>query len=68
MDVRIRGTPEECARFVEMVRRTVPAEYIKTISKYYPDTRKCSYSTEGRVYLSFRETFTGLALKEGAKE
>lgn len=65
MDIRIRGTREECAKFVEMVKRTVPSCYIKNISGYYPDTRKCAYSTEGRVYLSFRDTFTGLVLPEG---
>lgn len=66
MEIRIRGTREECDAFVRMVRKTVPAACIKTISGFYPDTRKCAFSTEGRVYLSFRESFAGnLQITEG---
>lgn len=63
MEIRIRGTREECANFVAMVRKNVPEEYIKTISGFYPDTRKCAFSTEGRVYLQFRESYGALRIK-----
>lgn len=65
MEIRIRGSREECAAFVEMVRRTVPEPYIKSISGFYPDTRKCTYSNEGRVYLSFRDGIAQLRIKGG---
>lgn len=70
MDMRIRGTRAECAAFIKIVRESVPEEYIRSISKFYPDTRKCSYSNEGRVYISFRETIAqiddGRLLKGGS--
>lgn len=51
MKIRITGTKEECADFVRMVLKTVPDGYIRNISDFYPNTRKCSYSNEGRVYI-----------------
>lgn len=51
MKIRIMGTESECADFVKMVRKTVPFSYIRTISGFYPNVRKCTYSNEGRVYI-----------------
>lgn len=60
MDLRIMGTKEECRAFTDMVRKTVPESSIKSISGWYANKRKDEFSTEGRVYISFRETITEL--------
>lgn len=51
MKIRIMGTEEECADFVKMIKKTVPRSYIRTISNFYPNLRKCTFSNEGRVYI-----------------
>lgn len=53
MKIRIMGTREECAAFTKIVKETVPKDYIRTISEFYPNRRKCTYSNEGRVYMEF---------------
>lgn len=50
MKIRIMGTAEECRDFVQMVKKSVPASYIRTISNFYPNYRQ-TYSNEGRVYI-----------------
>lgn len=54
MDIRIMGTEEECAAMVALIRQTVPKEYIRSISNFYPNRRQ-TYSNEGRVYCKFAE-------------
>ena len=54
MKLRIMGTKEECAAMVEIIIRTVPKEYIKSISAWYPNRRQ-TYSNEGRVYCDFAD-------------
>ena len=56
MDIRIMGTKEECEAFAAMVRETVPAKNIRQISHWYANHRKGEFSTEGRIYISFRDT------------
>ena len=51
MKIRIMGTEDECADFVKMIKKTVPRSYIRTISNFYPNLRKCTFSNEGRVYI-----------------
>lgn len=51
MRIRIMGTLEECTDFVKMIKKTVPHSYIRNISKFYPNIRKCTFSNEGRVYI-----------------
>ena len=68
MKIRIMGTQEECAAFVQMVKKTVPRSYIRNISNFYPNVRKCSYSNEGRVYMDIDKPViskTGRELPEG---
>lgn len=68
MKIRIMGTQEECAAFVKMIKQTVPRSYIRTISNFYPNVRKCSFSNEGRVYIDIDRPVipnTGYELKEG---
>ena len=55
MKIRITGTEQECADFVAMVIRTVPNAYIRSISDFYPNTRKCTYSNEGMVYIDIEK-------------
>ena len=56
MDIRIMGTKEECEAFAAMVRETVPTKNIRQISHWYANHRKGEFSTEGRIYISFRDT------------
>lgn len=51
MKIRIMGTKDECSSFVKVVMQSVPKSYIRNISEFYPNVRKCSYSNEGRVYI-----------------
>lgn len=51
MKIRVTGTEKECSNFVTMLLKTVPNSYIRNISDFYPNTRKCTYSNEGRVYI-----------------
>lgn len=51
MKIRIMGTKEECAAFTKLVKETVPKEFIRTISEFYPN--EFAYSNEGRVYMDF---------------
>ena len=69
MDIRVMGTKEECEAFAAMVRDTVPVKMIKQISQWYPNIRKSQFSTEGRIYISFRDTviFPSNALQEPEK-
>lgn len=64
MKFRIMGTLEECNAFVQMIYETVPKQYIRTVSSFYPNNRKCSYSNEGRVYIEIdRAEFDPTKLK-----
>jgi len=54
MKMRIMGTEEECAAMVNLIRSTVPKEYIKSISNFYPNRRQ-TFSNEGRVYCEFSD-------------
>jgi integrase len=47
------GTEAECRAFAAMIRRSVPKECIRTISRFYPNRRAGQFSTEGRIYLEF---------------
>lgn len=67
MKIRVMGSKEECAEFSAMIRNNVDVKYIKSISKFFPNTRAGEFSTEGRVYIDFRDTFRAGAL-EGPKE
>ena len=70
MKIRIMGTQEECSSFVQMVKNTVPRSYIRNISCFYPNVRKCSYSNEGRVYIDIDKPVipkTGHELPEGSE-
>lgn len=69
MDIRVMGTEEECAAFAKMVRETVPEKRIRQISHWYPNRRKGEFSTEGRIYISFRDIviFPSNALPEPEK-
>lgn len=51
MKIRIMGTEAECKKFVEVIVKKVPSGYIRNISGWYPNVRKCTYSNEGRVYI-----------------
>lgn len=64
MEIRVMGTDEECSQFSDMVRRNVPKEYIRSISKWYANR---GYTTEGRVYIKFKDTYSGASL-EGPRE
>lgn len=50
---------EECRAFVQMVKKTVPRSYIRNISNFYPNVRKCAYSNEGRVYMDIDKPVIG---------
>lgn len=66
MKFRIMGTLEECSAFIEMIKKTVPKENIRNISDFYPNTRKCTYSNEGRVYIELdKPQFDQTKLKAG---
>lgn len=67
MDIRVMGTREECSAFSSMIRNNVDKKYIRNISGWYANNRKGEFSTEGRIYINFRDTFTSMAL-EGPKE
>ena len=54
MKLRIMGTKEECMVMVNLIRSTVPDEYIKNISSFYPNRRQ-TFSNEGRVYCEFSD-------------
>jgi len=54
MKLRIMGTKEECAAMVQLIRQTVPKEYIKSISAFYPNRRQ-TFSNEGRIYCEFAD-------------
>lgn len=64
MKMRIMGTREECAAMVQLIRETVPKEYIRSISNFYPNRRQ-TYSNEGRVYCEFAdlEQIPGLVVR-----
>lgn len=66
MDLRVMGTREECSAFSDMIRKNVDKKFIRSISGWYANNRRGSYSTEGRVYINFRD-FTSFPL-EGPKE
>ncbi len=51
MKTRIMDTEDECSRFCTVVRGSIPKEYLRSISKFYPNQRKSQYSNEGRVYI-----------------
>ena len=54
MKLRIMGTKEECVAMVQLIRQTVPTEYIRSISAFYPNRRQ-TFSNEGRVYCEFSD-------------
>ena len=64
MKLRIMGTEEECAVMVDLICRTVPAKYIRSISDFYPNRRQ-TYGNEGRVYCEFAdlEQMPGLVVR-----
>jgi len=55
MQIRIIGTYDECAKITRIIMDTVPKQYIKSISGFYPNKRKCTFSNEGRVYVNFAD-------------
>ncbi|AGI47402.1 hypothetical protein TALC_00397 [Thermoplasmatales archaeon BRNA1] len=56
MQIRVTGTESECAEFADIIRTNVPHSYIRSISKFYPNRSKGgSFSTEGRIYIDFRD-------------
>lgn len=70
MKIRVMGTEEECRAFVQMVKKTVPKSYIRNISNFYPNVRKCAYSNEGRVYMDIDKPViskTGYELPEASE-
>lgn len=70
MKIRIMGTEDECADFVKMIKKTVPLIYIRSISGFYPNIRKCTFSNEGRVYIDIDRPAipkTGRELPEGER-
>ena len=58
LKIRVMGTKAECAEFAAMIRKSVPPECIRTISRFYPNRRAGEYSGEGRIYLEFEHTGT----------
>lgn len=50
MKIRVWGREDECAAFAKVVKENIPAEYLRSISKYYPNRPP---STEGRIYIEF---------------
>lgn len=67
MDIRVMGTREECSAFSSMIRNNVDKKYIRNISGWYANNRKGEFSTEGRIYINFRDSFSYTAL-EGPEE
>lgn len=67
IQIRVLGTEEECSQFSAMIRERVDPKYIRSISKWFKNERRGEFSTEGRVYIYFRDTFSYSAL-EGPKE
>ena len=61
MKMRIMGTEEECAAMVNLIRSTVPKEYIKSISSFYPNKRQ-NFSNEGYIP-SYAPIFTHSCLQ-----
>ncbi|MCI2075179.1 MAG: hypothetical protein LKJ94_05725 [Candidatus Methanomethylophilus sp.] len=53
MKIRVMGTEAECAEFAAMIKKNVPPECIRSISRFYPNRRAGEYSSEGRIYLEF---------------
>lgn len=49
MDIRLRGTSEECDEFTEWLKKKLE---LRTVSDWFMDTRKCKSSVLGRVYIS----------------
>ncbi len=50
LSIRIMGTEDECSVFCAVVRKNIPKEYLRSISKFYPNRRQ-TYSNEGRIYI-----------------
>lgn len=61
LKIRVMGTEAECAEFAAIIRKSVPPECIRTISRFYPNRRAGEYSSEGRIYLEFEHTGTAEA-------
>lgn len=55
MQIRITGTLEECSRMAAVIRNNVPERYLRSISGFYPNRRKTTFSNEGRVYVNFAD-------------
>ena len=68
MEIRVLGTRDECLEFSRMVRKNVDKDFIRSISKWYPNVRSGEYSTEGRIYIKFRDTFSQDCLLEAPPE
>lgn len=54
MDIRITGTKQECYQIAEDFKTFYD---IISISDFYPNTRKCKESKEGRVYVKMNMTY-----------
>lgn len=52
MDIRLRGTSEECDKFTDWLNKKLE---LRTVSDWYMDNRKCRSSILGRVYISVGE-------------
>ena len=65
MKIRITGTEKECSDFVATVLKSIPKGYIRNISGFYPNTRKCAYSNEGRVDIDLNPIAANERLIEG---
>lgn len=48
MKMRIMGTRDECDLMVEVFKRNIPRQYVRSISNFCPNR---GYTTEGRVYI-----------------
>lgn len=62
MKIRIMGTPQECETFRQLILATVPKQYIRSISSFYPNRRQNEFSNEGRIYCEFRDLPSDLNL------
>lgn len=65
IDIRIRGTEEECDAYCAWIRKTAE---VRSISDWYPDTRKNKQSKLGRVYIQIGETSEELPKKKSRKK
>lgn len=67
LKIRVMGTEKECTEFAAMIRKSVPPECIRNISRFYPNRRAGTHSTEGRIYLEFERIISDTAMLEGRR-